>query len=49
MCFFYFKGTTHAHLLKASLTHNKNQTTLSNLLINYMPARSTPQILSLTH
>ena len=30
-----------------SITHNKNQNPLFNLLINYISARSAPQILSI--
>ena len=45
--FLSFKGTTHAYLLKTSMTHNKNVVPLLNLLINCISAKSTPQILSL--
>ena len=41
--FLSFKGTTQAYLLKISITHNP----LFNLLINYISAKSAPQILSL--
>ena len=44
--FIYFKGTTHAYLLKISLTYNKTRILLLNLLLNCILARSTPQILS---
>ena len=43
----YFKGTTHAYLLKMSMTHNKNQNPLLYLLINCISTRSAPKILSL--
>ena len=45
--FLSFKETTQAYLLKISITHNKNLTTLLNLLINCISAKSAPQILSL--
>ena len=45
--FLSFKETTHAYLLKLSMTHNKNLIPLLNLLINCISAKSTPQILSL--
>ena len=38
---------THAYLLKISITHNKKQIPLLNLLNNYISARSTPQLLSI--
>ena len=47
MPFLSFKGTTHAYLLKISMTHNKNLFLLLNLLINYISAKSVLQILSL--
>ena len=45
--FLSFKETTQAYLLKISITHNKNQTPLLNLLINGISAKSAAQILSL--
>ena len=42
-----FKGTIHAYLLKISITHNKIQNPLLNLLINCISAKSALQILSL--
>ena len=42
-----FKGTTHAYLLELSITHNKKQIPLLNLLINCISARSAPQLLSI--
>ena len=45
--FLFFKGATHAYLLKALITHNKNRNPFLYLLINYTSARSAPQILSL--
>ena len=47
MPFLSFKGTTQAYLLKISITHNKNLNPLLNVLINYISAKSAPQILSL--
>ena len=47
MPFLSFKGITQAYLLKISITHNKKQITLLDLLINCISARSSPQILSL--
>ena len=47
MSFLSFKGAAHVYLLKISVTHNKKQIPLLNLLINCIYARSTPQILSL--
>ena len=44
--FLSFKGIAHAYLLKISIAHNKKWTPLLNLLINYISARSAPQILS---
>ena len=41
-----FEGTQE-YLLKRLMTHNKNLTSLSKLLINCMLAQSAPQILSL--
>ena len=40
-----FKVITHAYLLKISITHNKKQIPLLNLLITCISARSAPQIL----
>ena len=40
-----FKGITHAHLLKISITHNKKQISLLNLFIKCISARSAPQTL----
>ena len=45
--FLSFKGITHVYLLWISIAHNKNLNPLLNLLINYIFARSTPQILSI--
>ena len=45
--FLSFKGTIQAYLLKISITHNKNLTSLLFLLINRISAKSSPQILSL--
>ena len=45
--FLSFKGTTHAYLLKISITHNKNLIPLLYLLNNCISAKSTPQILSI--
>ena len=45
--FLSFKGITHAYLLKISITHNKKQITLLNLLVKYISAKSTPQMLSI--
>ena len=45
--FLSFKGTIEAYLLKISITHNKNQIPLLNLLNNCISAKSAPQILSL--
>ena len=42
-----FKGTTHAYLLKISITYNKKRILLLNVLLNCILARSTPQILSI--
>ena len=47
MPFLSFKGITQAYLLKISITHNKNQNPLLNLLNNCKSAKSVPQILSL--
>ena len=47
--FLSFKGITHAYLLKISITHNKKQIPLLNLLINCISAISAPQILSLNY
>ena len=46
MLFLSFKGTTHEYLLKRSITHNRNLIYLFYLLINYISAKSAPQILS---
>ena len=46
MTFVSSRGTTHEYLLKILITHNKNQISLLYLLINYISARSAPQILS---
>ena len=43
---FLYKGITHVFLLTISLTLNKKQIPLLNLLINCISSRSTPQILS---
>ena len=45
--FFSFKGITHAHLLKISITHHRYLIPLLNLLINYTSARSAHQTLSI--
>ena len=45
--FLSFKGITHAYLLKLSITHNKDRIPRLNLLLNCLPARSAPQILSI--
>ena len=45
--FLSFKGKTHAYLLKLSMIHNKNLVPLLKLLINWIPGKSAPQILSL--
>ena len=42
-----FKGITHAHLLKTSVTHNKKQIPLFNVVINCISGRSAPHILSI--
>ena len=42
-----FKGITHAYLLQMSITRNKNLNPLLNLLINYISASSSTQILSI--
>ena len=42
-----FKGTTQAHLLKATIAHKRYLIPLLYLLINFISARSQPQILSL--
>ena len=42
-----FKGTTLVYLLKISIAHNKYLIPLLYLLIDCVPAESTPQILSL--
>ena len=48
MRFLSFKGTTHAYLLKRSMTHDKNLIPLLYLLINCISAKSTPQIMYLS-
>ena len=45
--FLSFKGTTQAYLLNKSITHKRYLIPLLCLLINYISAKSTPQILSL--
>ena len=45
--FLSFKGITHVHLLKISVTHNKKRIPLLNLLINCVSGRSAPQRLSI--
>ena len=45
--FYSVKGTTHAYLLKRSITHNKYLIPLLYLLINSKSAKLTPQLLSL--
>ena len=45
--FLFFKGIMHACLLKISITHNKKQISLLNLLINCISTRSVPKILSM--
>ena len=45
--FFSFKGTTHAYLLKRSITQNKYLIPFLHLLSNCISATSTPQILFL--
>ena len=47
MPFLSFKGIIQAYLLKTSITHNKNLNPLLNLPINWISAKSAPQILSL--
>ena len=42
--FLSFKGKIQAYLLKISITHNKNLNHLLNFLINYISAKSAPQI-----
>ena len=42
-----FKETTQAHLLKISITHNKNLIPSLYLPITYISERSAPQILPL--
>ena len=44
--FLSFKERTYAYLLKISITHNKNLIPLLYLIINYISAKSVPQILS---
>ena len=46
MSFLSFKGIIHAYLLKISITHNKKQIPLLNLLINYISVTSASNILS---
>ena len=45
--FLSLTGTTHAYLLKISMTHNKNQKHLLCLLINCISVKSAPKVLSL--
>ena len=45
--FLSFKGIIHTCLLKISITHNKKQISLLNLLINCISTRSVPKILSM--
>ena len=45
--FLSFKGTIQPYLLKISIAHNKNLIPLLNVLINWISAKSAPQILSL--
>ena len=45
--FLSFKDITHAYLPKISITHNKKRIPLLNLLINWISAKSAPQILSI--
>ena len=47
MPFLSFNGMTEACLLYVSITQNKNQNPLLNLLNNCISAKSTHQILSL--
>ena len=48
MPFLSFKGTTHAYLLKISITHDENRTHLLHLLINCIAATAAPQVLVLS-
>ena len=41
------KGTTHAYLLKMSITHDKNLNPLLNLLVNCISAKPAPQLFPL--
>ena len=43
----FFKVTTYEYFLKISITHNKKQISLLNLLIKCTSTRSAPQMLSL--
>ena len=45
--FLFFKGITHAYLLKISITRNKCLIPLLNSLTNYISAKSATQVLSL--
>ena len=45
--FLSFKGTAPAYVLKMSITHNKNLDPFLNFIINYISAKSAPQILPL--
>ena len=47
MPFLSFKEITHVYLLKISITHNKKQIPLLNLLIDCVSVRSASQILSI--
>ena len=47
MKFLYFKGITHAYLLKISIAYNKKRISLLSLPINCISVRSTPEILSI--
>ena len=44
--FLSLKGTTQVYLLKILITHNKQQSSLSNLLKSCISAKPAPQILS---
>ena len=45
--FLSFKRTTQGYLVKISIAHNKYLIPLLHLLINYISATPTPQVLSL--
>ena len=45
--FLSFKGITHVYLMEISLTHNKKQMLLLNVLFKCIAARPVPQILSI--